>query len=1128
MGQVMNLQYSTDENLLLTGKNFPFAIVLIVIAISTLPVILNLFGANFSSELHSFNIGNLASKNIQKHDLDDEMFFALRGGLQHALLEWSSVIIALMTVLLSFIHYHNNRELTVPIIGIALVSSGFMDMFHTLAAMRLIEGVAENTDLIPFTWALSRGFHSIILVVGVSIILFLPKQRTSLSGLRIVGVVSLSFIGIAYALVYMSATSSILPQTQFPDSLITRPYDAVPLFILILSAPLFWRLHKRKPTLFTAALLLALVPDIALEIHMAFGSSALFDNHFNIAHFLKIIAYIVPFVGLMLDYIYAYTLLAQEAEEKQQAQEALLKSKKMAESTSVRMEAILSSAADAIITIDKKGSILSFNKAACEIFGYRTGEILGKNIKILMDVENQKAHDNHLANYSKTGEKHMIDNTREEMAIRNNGEFFPIDLSVSEVKSEGEHIYTAFIRDITERKQAERDLRLAKVQAEETSKMKSEFLANMSHEIRTPMNGVIGTTGLLLDTELTIEQRHYAETTMGSADALLVLINDILDFSKIEAGKMDLEDVDFDIQTLMQDILEAQALKCTEKDIELLFHFDSDVIKNVTGDPGRVRQIVTNLLSNAAKFTQKGYIALKVSSHKLDNKLVKFRLEVEDTGIGIAHDKQKLIFDKFDQADNSTTRKFGGTGLGLSICKSLAGLMGGEIGLDSEFGKGSAFWVTITLKQNSNKIDVFDDIDKNIIATSKILSVDDSTLANEIIRDQLKPYGGEVICVSTGAAALQELKDAAGKGEPYDLIITDYCMPELNGEMLAKVIKSDKDISETLMVIVTSAPVSGDGQKMKEIGFSGYLLKPLFPMEIINIISTIIGAYKKGKKIPLITRHNLKKGEEAEQPKMTFDHKKVLLAEDNPVNKMIATIILENHGCIVTPAGNGIEALEMFNLHKFDLIFMDCQMPEMGGLEASTKIRKIEHEKDLVQTPIIAFTANAMDGDREDCFTAGMDDYISKPVVKESMQKILRKWFSGNKKQLETDMNDASADQRKHVIDYDILENLKNITNGQHILILKSFLDMSDVTIPAINDAIKNNDATALKREAHYFKSSSLQIGAAGLSDLIIELENYGKSNNLIGIEALYDKFVSHSEEVMCELKNYIINENVA
>lgn len=1128
-GVFMNRYFSTKKTEFSHGTSFPVPIILLVIGITATPLLLNILGFSFASEKHTFNINEFTSPNLQTHVLVDEMFYALKGGMQHALLEWSSVIVALMTVILSFIHYRNNRDLTVPIIGVALVSSGFMDMFHTLAATRLIGAVADNTNLIPFTWALSRGFHAVILLVGVLIILFFLKQKSEKNITRIITVASLGFVGLAYLLITLSANSETLPQTQFPDSLITRPYDAIPLLILLLSAPLFWVLHKRNPSLFTAALILALVPDIALEAHMAFGSSTLFDNHFNIAHFLKIIAFFVPFMGLMLDYILSYVQFSREVKQRQHAQNALLKSITTAEATSARMEAILSTAGDAIITINKQGIILSFNQAACRIFDYSLDQILGKNIKFLMDYDNKMAHDRYLSDYHDTGKKHMIGNTREEMAVRSNGEFFPMDLSVSEVRTGGEKIYTAFIRDITGRKQAEFELKEAVLKAEETSKMKSEFLANMSHEIRTPMNGVIGTTGLLLDTDLTDEQRHYAKTTMGSADALLSLINDILDFSKIEAGKMDLEEVEFNIQTMMQDILELQALKNPSPHVELLFNFDKDAVKNVIGDPGRVRQIVTNLVSNAAKFTDKGHVCLNISCENAAGGKVKFRIEVEDTGIGIAPDKQERVFNKFDQADNSTTRKFGGTGLGLSICQSLVELMGGKIGLESELGRGSNFWATIMLYPNPELEEEIEDIDSSLIATSKILCVDDSDMANQIISNQLKPFDAAVTCVSSGHDALEELLAAAAKGEPYDLMITDYCMPELNGEMLARLIRSEKYISETPMVLVTSAGSTGDGAKMKKIGFAGYVPKPLFPGEIITIVSLILSARKNGKKIPMITRHNMNKGDVHEPETANFNHKHILLAEDNPVNKMIATAMLENYGCIVTPAGNGIEAINMFNQHKFDLIFMDCQMPEMGGLEATTRIRKLEHKSSLDRTPIIAFTANAMAGDREDCLDAGMDDYISKPVAKDAIRKILQKWLTEASNPEETELDAIQGeDQLTQVLDRKILKNLKDITNGQHILVLKSYLEMSEETIPAVSLAVRSNDAEALKRVTHYLKSSSLQIGATIFSELIIELENFSKSDDFDGIEPVHDKFVSHSVIVMDELKKYIRQEKAA
>ncbi len=1105
---------------ILRDKDFPLSVILLVIAISIAPTILNMFGVDFGSAIHVFQLDPSVSDNLTIPTLTDQMFYALTGVLQHVLLEWSAVIIALITVLLSFFHYHNNKDLTVPIIGMALVSSGLMDMFHTLAATRLIDAIADNEKFIPFTWALSRSFHAIILVLGVLITIGLLKYNMVKNSLRILAIVSLTFIGFSYFVINWAGSSSDLPITLFPDNFITRPYDVVPLLILLFAVPLFWYLNKIKPSLFTVALILALVPDIILEVHMAFGSSSLFDNHFNIAHFLKIITYFVPLIGLLLDYIFAHTRLAYEVEKKQHAQDALVLSKKNAESATVRMEAILSRAADAIITVDQKGHILSFNKSACVIFGYKSDEILGKNIKILMDAQNQKTHDGYLCKYKNTGKKHMIDKTREEMAIRKNGDTFPMDLSVSEVKLDGDHIYTAFIRDITERKQTESDLRDAKNKAVETSKLKSEFLANMSHEIRTPMNGVIGTTGLLLDTDLTTEQRHYAETTMGSADALLILINDILDFSKIEAGKMDLEDVEFNIQTLMQDALEVQTLKSVDKDVELLFHFNNDVIPNVKGDPGRVRQIVTNLLSNAIKFTEKGHILLEVSCDKKEDNKIRFRISVKDTGIGIATDKQCLIFDKFDQADNSTTRKFGGTGLGLSICKSLAELMGGEIGLESELGQGSTFWITITLEENFNIVEDIDNIDSNLISKSKILSVDDNDLANQIIFEQLNSFGATATCVSSGAEALEKLKDAAALGEPYDLMITDYCMPELNGEILAKLVKSEEDIAKTKLVLVTSAPVSGNGNRLKNIGFDGYLLKPLFPKEIINISSIVLSAQKTGKTIPLITRHNMMKGEVKDQTPIYFKHKYILLAEDNPVNKMIATTMLENYGCVVTPAGNGIEAINMFNLQKFDLIFMDCQMPEMGGLEATMRIRDIEKSKGLVRTPIIAFTANAMDGDQEECLNAGMDDYISKPVGQNSLQNILTKWLT-MEKEASPKQSISKLPSLKN-IDQDILNNLKAITNGQHMDILQTFIDISAVTIPAINDAIKNSDLIALQKEAHYFKSSSQQIGAINLSKIIIELENKAKNKDLNNITEIQTEFLEQSNSVIEDLRAYI------
>ncbi|MCF8473543.1 MAG: response regulator [Emcibacter sp.] len=804
------------------------------------------------------------------------------------------------------------------------------------------------------------------------------------------------------------------------------------------------------------------------------------------------------------------------------------------ESTSVLMEAILSTAADAIISIDTKGTILSFNKSACDMFGYSAGKILGKNIKILMNNDNQQTHDRYLSEYGRTGKRHMIDTSREEIAVRSNGETFPIDLSISEVKTESEHLYTAFIRDITERKQDEIELREAKLRAEETSKMKSEFLANMSHEIRTPMNGVIGTTGLLLETKLSNEQRHYADTIMSSADALLTLINDILDFSKIEAGKMEFEEVNFNIQTLIQDVLELLSLKCSDNDVELLFQIKKNTIRNVVGDPGRVRQIITNLLSNAVKFTEKGHILLNISSEQSDNGRVVFQIEVQDTGIGIPEDKHALIFNKFDQADNSTTRKFGGTGLGLSICKSLSGLMGGEIGIKSKLGEGTTFWVTISLKENFDAQKEEFSQDLHIIADRKILCVDDNPLANKITSDYLREYGSIVTSVSRGSEALEELKLAAKNGNPYDMIIIDHDMPELNGEMLASLIQSENDISNTAMLLVASSPMSGNSKQIKELGFAGYLYKPLFPKDITDVTIKILKAHKDKKKIPLITKHSILKEGTQNHKIVDFHNNHLLLVEDNPVNKMVATTILEKAGCTITPAGNGYEAISMYKQHKFDLIFMDCQMPEMGGLEASTRIRQLEKDRNLPRIPIIAFTANAMQGDREECIEAGMDDYISKPVTQDSMHEMLVKWISPNHTKSRKFQSNNQSDkmmqtsEKVKTIDYDILNDLKLLTNGEHIEILRLFMNMTMENIPSITAAVEKRDFISLKRETHFFKSSIQQVGALRLGELILKLEKYCDDKKSTDIDKVLHDFISQSEIVMSELEKYIKHEIAA
>jgi len=783
-----------------------------------------------------------------------------------------------------------------------------------------------------------------------------------------------------------------------------------------------------------------------------------------------------------------------------------------------RYRTVFENSAVAITLTDEHEKIVSWNHFTEQLLGMTKEDLYMKPVKDLYPEEEWRRMQS--LNLRQKGLQHQL----ETKIKRKDGSTVDIALSVTLSKhADGTKMGSiGVVRDITQLKAAQAEMKKAQEAAEGASKAKSEFLANMSHEIRTPMNGIIGMTGLMLDTNLTLEQREYAQAVQNSADALLTIINDILDFSKIEAGKMSIEPISFDLQLTVEEAAELLAVRAREKGIELIVRYDPQAPRRVVGDPGRIRQIITNLLSNAIKFTDEGYVLVNIDfKEKIDGKAL-LHFSVEDSGIGIPENKIEHIFDKFTQADASTTRRFGGTGLGLAICRQLVELMNGKLGANSVVGKGSVFWFNLALPVDHAKSDVPGAIN---LSGLRILIVDDNEINRRVLQEQMLNWGIHNDVFSSGAEALAGLYNAFSAGKPYDLAILDYQLPGMDGEMLAKAIKGDPKLQGTVLVLLTSMGMRGDGKKFLDQGFSAYLVKPVRQDHLMQAIATAWSTRQQGGVSRLITRHTLKENatvQDAEQPAALKSHARILLAEDNQVNQQVAKRMLEKIGCHVDVVGNGVEALSMLQRFPYDLIFMDCQMPEMDGYEATLKIRGLAGE--FKNIPVIALTANVMEGDRDKCIQAGMNDYVGKPVKKEALLGALDKWLFRPRSapapaaEPKPKAKGADAAANGKVINPERLEALKEFADdddGSFIITLfETFFTNVEPRIQQMYDAVVKKDAQKLCREAHGIKGSSSNLGADYVANLAQQLESLGKSGSTEGAQTLVEQLKAEMEKV--------------
>jgi two-component system sensor histidine kinase/response regulator len=766
---------------------------------------------------------------------------------------------------------------------------------------------------------------------------------------------------------------------------------------------------------------------------------------------------------------------------------------------------------------DTEGRFTFANKHFCEYKGKELDEILGKSNFEIDPPELAKK-------YREIDE--LLMQTRQ-----------PFEAEEARVDPDGERRWVHIIKmpvldeagtvigtqgmfwDVTASKQAEENLTMAKEAAEAAARTKSEFLANMSHEIRTPMNGVIGMAGLLLEGELNPQQREFAETIRTSAETLLAIINDILDLSKIEAGKLTFEVLDFDLVKTVEGTLDMLAQRAQDKGLELAGTIASEVPTRLRGDPGRLRQILVNLVGNAIKFTEQGEVVVRVCKESETETHALVRFYVQDTGIGISPEAQEKLFRAFSQADSSTTRRYGGTGLGLAIAKQLVTMMGGQIGVDSGAGKGSTFWFTAQLEKQSRDLESPDSY-RHILYQLRVLVVDDNATNRQILRHQLTVWKMLPSSAASGQEALKMLRTAAMEALPYDLALLDVQMPEMDGFTLAHSIKADPTIASTRLVVLTSMGQALSAQDLRKAGIAAYLVKPVKQSHLFDCLVNAIG--QTATETFLVYPTSSRPVATSLEPTPHRERPRILLAEDNIINQKVVSGQLQKLGYAADTVANGLEVLAALQRLPYDIILMDCHMPKMDGYEATQAIRKKEGSLDQSRLPkspvhIIAITANAMQGDAEKCFAVGMNDYLSKPVGLPDLQAALERWpvqidrlsTSGNDRigdaeVLGRGISNARIEREEAPVDIECLTEAAGNDPEQLRELIELYLQKSSELMKDLEVAIQTGASGEVETFAHKYVGASASCGMTAILGSLRELEQMGRSNELSGAAKSY------------------------